>query len=117
MRINKIVYYVYITTKFTKTVLYTGITNNLEQRITEHYIDRINKKTFAGKYNVFYALYYESHQYVENAINREKEIKGWRREKKIDLIKTINPNLDFLNDELFDEWPPKDVFHRKNKDE
>jgi len=112
MRINKTVYYVYITTNYAKTVLYTGVTNNLEQRIIEHYIDRNEKKSFAGKYNTFYVLYYESHQYIENAIAREKEIKGWRREKKIDLIKTINPNLDFLNRELFDEWPPKDMVHR-----
>jgi putative endonuclease len=54
------------------------------------------------------------HQYIENAIVREKEIKGWRREKKLELIRTINPNLNFLNNELFDEWPPKDTIHRKD---
>ena len=78
-KINKQFYYVYILTNFTKTVLYTGVTNNLEQRITEHYINRNNDKTFAGKYKAFYVLYYESHKYIENAIIREKEIKGWRR--------------------------------------
>jgi putative endonuclease len=54
------------------------------------------------------------HQYIENAIAREKEIKGWRREKKLELIRTINPNLNFLNNELFDESPPKDRIHRKD---
>ena len=70
-----------------------------------------------GKYNAFYILYYESHQYVGNAIASEKEIKGWRREKKIELIKTINPCLNFWNDELFDEWPPKDTFHRNEMED
>lgn len=114
MRINKQFYYVYILTNYTKSVLYTGVTNNLEQRITEHYLNRNDDKTFTGKYKTFYVLYYESYQYVENAIAREKEIKGWRREKKIALIKSINEKIEFLNNELFDEWPPKDQFHRKN---
>ena len=114
MRINKQFYYVYILTNYTKSVLYTGVTNNLEQRITEHYLNRNDDKTFTGKYKVFYVLYYESHQYVENAIAREKEIKGWRREKKIALIKSFNDKMEFLNKELFDEWPPKDQFHRKD---
>jgi len=114
MRINKTHYCVYITTNYTKTVLYTCVTNNLEQRIVEHYLDRFDKKSFTGKYNAFYVLYYELHPYIQNAIAREKEIKGWRREKKIDLIKTINPSLEFLNNELFDEWPPKNIFHRSD---
>jgi len=54
------------------------------------------------------------HQYIENATAREKEIKGWRREKKLELIRTINPNLNFLNNELFDEWPPKDIVQRED---
>jgi len=101
-------------TNYKKSVLYTGVTNNLEQRTIEHYFDRIDKKTFAGKYNAFFVLYYELHQYIENAIAREKEIKGWRREKKLELIRTINPNLNFLNNELFDEWPPKDIVQRED---
>ena len=115
MRWNKTQYYVYITTNYTKKVLYTGVTNNIEQRTIEHYLDKTNKKNFAGKYNVFYVLYYELHQYIENAIAREKEIKGWRRQKKIELIKTINPKLEFLNAELFDEWPPENMLHREEK--
>ena len=95
MKWNSTQYFVYVTTNYTKSVLYTGVTNNLEQRTIEHYFDRMDKKTFEGKYNVFFVLYYELHQYIENAIAREKEIKGWRREKKIELIRTINPNLDF----------------------
>ena len=53
LKIHKVKYYVYILTNFTKTVLYTGVTNNLEQRIVEHYLSRGNSKTFTGKYHVF----------------------------------------------------------------
>jgi putative endonuclease len=76
MRVNKKIYSVYIVTNKNKTVLYTGMTNNLEQRIIEHYLDRIEKKTFTGKYNCHFLLFYESFENVTNAINREKEIKG-----------------------------------------
>lgn len=105
-------YYVYILTNYKKTVLYTGVTNNLEQRIVEHYLDRGNAKTFTGKYKVFYLLFYESSIYVNNAIAREKEIKGWRRSKKEELIRTFNPEWKFLNEELFGKWPPDEMFHR-----
>ena len=105
-------YYVYIITNYKKTVFYTGMTNNLIQRVIEHYLDRGNLKTFTGKYNCFYLVYYECSQYVNNAILREKEIKGWRREKKIELIKSFNPSLKFLNHELLGEWPPANPTHR-----
>ncbi|TMI86117.1 MAG: hypothetical protein E6H06_21300 [Bacteroidetes bacterium] len=64
-------------TNYKKTVLYIGVTNNLEQRIIEYYLDRGNEETFTGRYNVFYLLYYECTPYVNNVIAREKEIKGW----------------------------------------
>ncbi|MBX3241156.1 MAG: GIY-YIG nuclease family protein [Chitinophagaceae bacterium] len=107
-------YYVYILTNFTRTVLYTGITNNLQQRIIEHYLMRGNQKIFTGRYNCFYLLYYEDFRYVNDAIAREKEIKGWSRAKKVALIQSFNVEMKFLNDELFDEWPPKEMFHRKD---
>jgi len=105
-------YYVYILTNYQKTVLYTGVTNNLAQRIIEHYLDKGNVKTFTGKYNCFYLVYYECTQYINNAILREKEIKGWRREKKMELIESLNPGLKFLNHELLGEWPPTSTSHR-----
>ncbi|CAC9972865.1 GIY-YIG nuclease family protein [Flavobacterium panici] len=91
-------YYLYIITNKSKTVFYTGITNNLRIRLSQH-TDNSTKgnKTFASKYNVTFLLYYEKFTWIQEAIAREKEVKDWRREKKIDLIKTINPNLDFLN--------------------
>ena len=114
MRWDNVQYSVYIITNQSKSVLYTGVTNNLQQRIIEHYLDRLEKKSFAGKYNAFYLLYYESYQYIDIAISREKEIKSWRREKKMNLIRTINPNLEFLNFEVFDKWPPADIIHSKD---
>ena len=57
MRVNEKSYSVYIVTNKIKTVLYTGVTNDLEQRIIEHYIDRIEKKTFAGKYNCHFLIF------------------------------------------------------------
>jgi putative endonuclease len=105
-------YYVYIITNYHKTVLYTGVTNHIKQRIIEHYLNQGDGKTFAGKYNCFYLVYYESYQYIYDAIRREKEIKGWSRKKKDELIKSVNPFRKFLNHELFGEWPPSNPVHR-----
>ena len=104
-------FFVYIITKSTKSVLYTGFNNHLEQRLIEHYMNRGKKETFAGRYYCYQLLYYEVHQYVNNAMEREHEIKGWRRSKKLDLIKSENPKLHFLNKEIMD-WPPEGLIHR-----
>ena len=114
MKVTETLYCVYIVTNKLKTVLYTGMTNDLEQRITEHYIDRTANKTFAGKYNCYFLIFYEIYRYVNDAIAREKEIKGWTRVKKANLITNFNPAWKFLNEELLGEWPPKDVYHRKD---
>ena len=91
-------YYVYILTNKNRTVFYVGVTNNLERRLLEHQQnvqDQMN--SFTGRYRCIYLVYYEEYQWIQMAIAREKEIKGWRREKKLALIRTINPNMDFLN--------------------
>src|SRR5260221_7325250 len=94
-------YYVYILTNIHRQVLYIGVTNDIARRISEHEEDAKGlKKTFAGKYNCIYLLYYENYQFVNNAIAREKELKGWKREKKEALIRTMNPELKFLNEEI-----------------
>jgi putative endonuclease len=85
--------------------LYTGVTNNLEVRIIEHYSKAGNIKSFTGKYYAHFLLYYEDYKYVNEAIGREKEIKGWKRIKKEALIKSMNPEFKFLNIELFGKWP------------
>jgi putative endonuclease len=105
-------YFVYILTNKQKTVLYTGVTNDLQQRILEHYSQRGNDSSFAGKYHAYFLVYYESHPYINNAISREKEIKAWRRDKKMKLVAEINPKLDFLNEELFGMGPPVDFGSR-----
>jgi len=116
MKVSKTVYSVYILTNFNKTVLYIGMTNDLTQRLIEHYLekDNLHSNAFTSAYNVFFLVYYEDYDYVNDAIAREKEIKKWRREKKDKLIDTINPQREFLNKELLGEWPPKEIFQRKN---
>ena len=93
-------YYVYILTNKIKTVLYTGVTNNLKERIYYHNNPEANTKAFTAKYKVFYLIYYEHFFNIDQAIEREKQIKGWRREKKDDLINEFNPKLRFLNKEI-----------------
>lgn len=95
-------YYVYIVTNKNKTVLYTGITNDLYRRLKEHVENSkpFRHRSFAGQYNSYFLLYYERFEQVEYAIMREKEIKGWRREKKEALINTLNPEWRFLNEEI-----------------
>ena len=94
-------YFVYITTNKTKKVLYTGVTDDLRRRIAEHEEDaKGSKQTFAGKYNCYHLVYHEFHQDINQAIAREKEIKGWTRNKKKALIEKMNPEWRFLNEEV-----------------
>lgn len=83
-------YYVYILTNFTNSVLYTGVTNNLIKRVYEHK----SKLTpgFTSTYNVSKLVYYEVGQDINEAIKREKQLKGGSRKKKIDLINSMNPD-------------------------
>ncbi|WPP52204.1 GIY-YIG nuclease family protein [Catalinimonas niigatensis] len=89
-------YFVYITTNPGKTVLYTGITNDLETRLQQHFANRGKKESFAGRYYCYKLLYYERFSNVQQAIEREKEIKDLSREKKEALIKAFNPQWKFL---------------------
>ena len=91
-------FYVYMTASSSGT-LYIGMTNDLIRRIAEH--KEVKIEGFSKKYSCNKLVYYEHHKYVYNAIEREKEIKKWRREKKQDLIKTINPHWNDLYRELF----------------
>ncbi len=95
------IYYVYILTNKNRTVLYTGMTNNLHRRLQEHQ-DNItsNSKSFVAKYKCRHLIYYEKYSWVQEAITREKEIKGWIRNKKLELIKSINPNLEFWEEDF-----------------
>jgi len=84
-----------------RTTLYIGITNNIQRRIAQHYFDSQNaKKSFAGKYNCIYLVYYEGFEKSNEAIAREKVIKKWRREKKNKLITEFNPKWETLNSQI-----------------
>jgi len=84
-------YYVYIMTNRPRShVLYTGITGNLLRRVFEHRSKLLSE--FTSRYNLTRLVYYESFLYPDDAIDREKEIKGWRRSKKIQLIESMNPH-------------------------
>ncbi len=89
-------YYVYITTNPGKTVMYTGVTNDLKRRILEHCQNRGDKKTFAGRYYCYKLIYYEVFAEAQQAIAREKEIKDMSRERKKKLVSDQNPRWDFL---------------------
>ncbi|AWH84536.1 endonuclease [Flavobacterium album] len=93
-------YYVYMLTNKAKTVLYTGVTNELKERIYYHRNPEPYSKAFTAKYKCFYLVYFEHYQDIEIAIDREKQIKGWTREKKNKLIDDFNPGWKFLNDEI-----------------
>ena len=93
-------YYVYILTNKIKTVLYVGVTNNLKERLYFHMNPEANTKAFTSKYKVFYLIYYKHFFDIEAAIKREKQIKGWRRDKKDALINSFNREWKFLNKEI-----------------
>ena len=80
------------------TVLYTGVTNNLVRRVAEH--KESLAPGFTKRYHVTRLLYYEMHQDITRAIEREKQIKRWRREKKTHLIENMNPRFEDLTDSL-----------------
>jgi len=81
--------------------LYTGVTNDLERRVREHKTKALGG--FTSRYNFHRLVYYEFIEGPLEAIAREKEIKGWRREKKLDLIESINPGWEDLSEGWFDE--------------
>lgn len=89
-------FYVYILTNKAKTVLYTGVTNNLRRRLEEHN-QKLNPNSFTARYNVEFLIYYEKYGWIQQAIAREKEIKHLRRDLKLELIKEFNKNMEFLN--------------------
>ncbi len=91
-------YYVYIATNKTNTVLYIGVTNNLIRRVFEHKHKMVS--SFTSKYNITKLVYYEVFNDINEAIKREKQLKGGSRKKKMDLIKKMNPTLKDLYEEI-----------------
>ena len=94
-------YYVYILTNKNHTVLYTGVTNDLQRRIYQHKNNLI--EGFTSKYKTHKLVYYSSTTDVKEAITYEKKIKGLLRTKKEELINTINPQWNDLSDGWYGE--------------
>ena len=92
-------FYIYIMANPRHTVLYTGVTNNLARRVQEHKEKLV--EGFTKKYNVTKLVYFEAFGDARSAICREKQLKGGSRQKKIDLVNSINPDWRDLSDELF----------------
>jgi len=90
-------YYVYILTNWDSSVMYIGVTNDLERRLFEHK----NKLVpgFSSKYKIDKLVYYEETPDVKAAIAREKQLKSWRREKKSALVASVNPEWKDLSDD------------------
>ncbi|WP_026104180.1 GIY-YIG nuclease family protein [Anabaena sp. PCC 7108] len=91
-------YYLYIMTNKYNTVLYTGVTNNLQRRVYEHKSKLV--EGFTKRYNVIKLVYYEIFDDSYTAISREKQIKAGSRQKKIDLVNSLNQEWKDLYDDL-----------------
>ncbi len=94
-------YYVYIMASFNQ-VLYIGVTNDLQRRVYQHK-NKTNPQSFTARYNVTRLVYFETFSDIRAAIAREKQLKAWRREKKIALFTVENPrwqdlSLDWVKD-------------------
>jgi len=90
--------YVYILTNWNKTVLYTGVTSDLVKRIWEHKEKLADG--FSSRYNCKFLIYYEIFDDISEAIKREKQIKGWTRKRKEELINSMNPGWFDLYKEI-----------------
>lgn len=92
-------YAVYIVANRYRTVFYTGMTNDLRRRVWEH--KNGQGSDFMSRYRVTDLLYYEEYSQVKEAIYREKQLKRWGRQKKLDLIQTLNPDMVDLAEQLW----------------
>lgn len=91
-------YYVYIITNKTNNVFYIGVTSNIVKRIYEHKNNLV--EGFSSRYNVHKLVYFEITEDIESAIKREKQLKNWHRDWKINLIKEKNPDFIDLYDSI-----------------
>ena len=100
---------VYIMTNFHNSVLYIGVTNNLLRRVVEH--KRKINKGFSSMYNLKKLVYFEITSSIEDAINREKQLKNWKRKWKMDLIRKSNPEFKDLSSDI---GLPEDISNLSN---
>jgi len=94
-------YYVYILTNKHGTVLYTGVTRDLVRRVYEHK-NHVDQDSFTAKYNVTKLVYFEQTTDIRSAIEREKQIKSWSRDRKTSLIFEMNPKWVDLYNQILD---------------
>jgi putative endonuclease len=94
-------FFVYMMSNRSRVVLYTGVTSKLEGRVWEHKNHVV--KGFTSKYKLDHLVYYQQFSDAICAITREEEIKGWRREKKNELVRKLNPKWKDLAKKLFGE--------------
>lgn len=94
-------------TSSSRRALYTGVTNDLEFRKVLHL--ESGDETFVGRYKVYRLVYYEEFQWIQAAIAREKEIKGWSRKKKEALIRSVNPGWKDLSADWGKPFPLRSV--------
>lgn len=92
-------YYVYILSNKHCTVLYTGVTSDLLGRVYQHK-NHLDKDSFTAKYNVTKLVYFEETSDVKAALEREKQIKSWKRERKTSLIMEMNPRWEDLFEQM-----------------
>lgn len=96
-------YFVYITSNTTRSTYYVGVTNDLARRLHAHFQNSGDKKTFAGCYYCYTLICYERFTSPDDAIAREKQLKGWSRSKKDALVWRQNPLLKSLNSLVTEE--------------
>jgi len=89
-------YYVYILTNKSNKVIYTGVTNDLERRMFEHKNKLVDG--FTKRYNLMKLVYYEVTEDAQSAIRKEKQLKNWHRDRKINLINESNPDWEDLSE-------------------
>ncbi|MEM6523744.1 MAG: GIY-YIG nuclease family protein [Bacteroidota bacterium] len=90
--------YVYIMSNKSRSVLYIGVTSDLESRVYQH--RNREGSNFTKKYNCYYLVYYEVFDDILSAIERERQMKKWKREWKDNVVKSFNPELKDLSDEI-----------------
>jgi putative endonuclease len=89
-------YFMYMLTNTVRRPIYTGVSNSIMRRQAEHK-EKADPDSYTAKYNLNRLVYFEQFQYINNAIDREKQVKPWSRKKKIALIESMNPKWDDLS--------------------
>ena len=107
-------YWVYIVTNNTRSTLYIGVTKDLHVRVWQHRVGE-QRGTFSQRYHCVHLVHCEHYRDIQQAIAREKQLKGWRRSKKNALIAATNPHWEDLAEDWFDFVEPAGLTLKKDK--